>query len=115
MALTSNVGYRLAQKGFNDTNFNESWQSGNGWYDSTLVSFDDSSDPSNVILNFLTQDMNEVYTYDSNAILDADKTCDLWLGETLYCTQEFEVYVESWTGIIAVVGTLEVRFFSECY
>ena len=61
--LTGNQGYRLAQKGFNSTTINESWQVSDGWFDSTLVEFDTTTDPDKVIVNFKTHEMNEICTY----------------------------------------------------
>ena len=59
--------------------------------------------------------MNEICTYDPDAVNVDDQTCDLWLDTTLSCSQVFEIYVESWSGIIDRVAEFTVTFKSECY
>ena len=56
--------------------------------------------------------MNRIITYDPDEV---DKICDLWDVSTYECKQKFEIYVESWSGIIDTVATFEVTFKSECY
>lgn len=71
---------------------------------------DTTSDPNKLIVNFLTHEMNEICTYDAVT----GETCDLWLDSTTECKQVFEIYAESWSGIIDTVATFTVTFKSEC-
>ena len=89
--------------------------SSDGWFDSTLVEMDATSDPDKIIVNFLTHNMNEIFTYDPDANNVADQKCELWVDSEHNCRQKFEIYVESWSGIVATVATFDVTFLSECF
>ena len=79
----------------------------------------ESVDQTQLILSFLTHITQIVdgktrmplKTYDESSM----SVCDLEDVSTLSCSQVFEVYVESYTGVIARVATITVTFESECH
>jgi len=94
-------GYFVVQRGFNTTALNTQWTPAKGDYDQNFVSIDASSDPSIFKLEFKTTGMNLIVTYDTAT----QTVCQLDLVSTHECTQIFDVYAGSYTGVIGKIAT----------
>ena len=107
-------GYILVQRGYNTTlNLNET-----EYFDSDLIELNTSysNDTSKIQIRFKTHVLEQrnggsdlslpnVKTYVPNS----DSTfCDLSLISTKECSQEYEIYAQSYTGIIAKIATFNV-------
>ena len=101
---------------------NPSWTAAQGPYDLDLVEIiQPSTDTEDkVVVRLKTDTIAEVYTYSDVPMPNVNswpdhEFCDLQDIDTQECQQVFHVYVESYTGIIADVGTVVVTIRKECF